>query len=103
MSSFLVRTAGLALAVVLGSNGVASAAVPSPADPAPAPAGPVPTQVLFSKGTDGYECFRIPALIRATDGSLLAFAEARKTLPGGSWCADAAPIDTVVRRSTDGG
>jgi sialidase-1 len=59
--------------------------------------------VLFSKGTDGYECFRIPALIRAGDGSLLAFAEARKTLPGGSWCADAAPIDTVVRRSTDGG
>lgn len=61
------------------------------------------SQVLFSRDTDGYECFRIPALIQAADNSLLAFAEARKPLAGGSWCADAAPIDTVVRRSTDHG
>jgi len=62
-----------------------------------------PTQVLFSRGTDGYDCFRIPALIRAADNSLLAFAEARKPLAGGAWCADAAPIDLVERRSTDHG
>lgn len=91
MSSFLVKAAGLGLAVALGTGGVASA------DPLPT------TQVLFDKGMGGYECFRIPALIRAVDGSLLAFAEGRTTLPGGSWCADAAPIDTVVRRSSDGG
>jgi sialidase-1 len=62
-----------------------------------------PTQVLFSRGTDGYDCFRIPAMIRAADNSLLAFAEARQPLAGGSWCADAAPIDLVERRSTDHG
>ncbi|HEX3815698.1 MAG TPA: sialidase family protein [Mycobacteriales bacterium] len=72
----------------------------SVATAAPAPAA---AQVLFSRDTGGYECFRIPALIQAADNSLLAFAEARKPLAGGSWCADAAPIDTVVRRSTDHG
>ncbi|MBB5897227.1 LamG-like jellyroll fold domain-containing protein [Kutzneria kofuensis] len=56
-------------------------------------------QVLFRAGTAGYGCFRIPALIRTTRGSLLAFAEGRKS-PS---CADRGDIDTVVRRSTDDG
>jgi sialidase-1 len=84
------KAVSLAVAIVLGTGGVAAA-------------DPVSTQVLFSRGTDGYDCFRIPALLRTADGTLLAFAEARKPLAGGSWCADAAPIDTVVRRSHDGG
>jgi sialidase-1 len=71
--------------------------------PAASAAAVAPTQVLYDRGTDGYECFRIPALVKSVDGTLLAFAEARKTLAGGSWCADAAPIDTVVRRSRDNG
>jgi sialidase-1 len=56
-------------------------------------------QVLFRGGTAGYGCFRIPALVRTKAGSLLAFAEARKS-PS---CADRGAIDLVVRRSTNGG
>lgn len=46
----------------------------------------------------GYDTFRIPALVRATDGTLLAFAEGRRNGPG-----DAGAIDVVLRRSDDGG
>ena len=56
-------------------------------------------QVLFKAGTDGYGCFRIPAMVRTTQGSLLAFAEGRKS-PS---CADRGDIDIVLRRSTDDG
>lgn len=56
-------------------------------------------QVLFKAGTAGYGCFRIPALVRTTQGSLLAFAEGRKS-PS---CADRGDIDIVLRRSTDDG
>jgi sialidase-1 len=56
------------------------------------------TQQLFTAGDGGYKCFRIPAIITSTKGTLLAFAEARKT-----GCGDAGDIDLVVKRSTDGG
>ncbi|URN14817.1 MULTISPECIES: sialidase family protein [Streptomyces] len=56
-------------------------------------------QVLFRSGTAGYGCFRIPTIIRTKAGTLLAFAEARRS-PS---CADRGAIDTVVRRSTNGG
>ncbi|WP_199443760.1 LamG-like jellyroll fold domain-containing protein [Umezawaea beigongshangensis] len=56
-------------------------------------------QVLFRGGTAGYGCFRIPVLSRTVDGTLLAFAEARKS-PS---CADRGDIDLVVRRSTNDG
>ncbi|MCS0599949.1 exo-alpha-sialidase [Streptomyces sp. LP11] len=56
-------------------------------------------QVLFKADRDpGYACFRIPAVVRTTDGTLLAFAEGRVLN-----CGDAADIDIVVKRSTDGG
>ncbi|MFF8860523.1 exo-alpha-sialidase [Streptomyces sp. NPDC015139] len=56
-------------------------------------------QVLFRASQDpGYACFRIPAVVRTTDGTLLAFAEGRVLN-----CGDAADIDIVVKRSTDGG
>jgi sialidase-1 len=55
-------------------------------------------QVLFAAGTEGYSCFRIPAIVEAADGSLLAFAEGRVTD-----CGDDGDIDLVLRRSTDGG
>ncbi|MFJ3641649.1 exo-alpha-sialidase [Streptomyces sp. NPDC090108] len=56
-------------------------------------------QVLFKAAQDpGYACFRIPAIVRSAHGTLLAFAEGRVLN-----CGDAADIDIVVKRSTDGG
>ncbi|MEU0897803.1 sialidase family protein [Streptomyces massasporeus] len=56
-------------------------------------------QVLFKASQDpGYACFRIPAIVGTTGGTLLAFAEGRVLN-----CGDAADIDIVVKRSTDGG
>lgn len=52
----------------------------------------------FVSGTSGYHTFRIPALLRAADGTVLAFAEGR--VNGGG---DAGDIDLVLRRSADGG
>ena len=73
------------------------------ATPALALAEPLLTHVdVFKSGTDGYHTFRIPAIETAADGSLLAFAEARKhgrSDPGGK----GQDIDLVLKRSTDGG
>ncbi|GLY75900.1 sialidase family protein [Actinoallomurus iriomotensis] len=55
-------------------------------------------QVIFAQHTDGYYCFRIPAVVRANDGTLLAFAEGRVNS-----CGDSGDIDLVLKRSTDGG
>lgn len=65
------------------------------------PAAPTPTLPLvdvFAGGQDGYHTYRIPALVVAGDGVLLAFCEGRK---GGR--SDAGDIDLLVKRSTDGG
>lgn len=56
----------------------------------------IPAVSVFEAGQDGYKVFRIPALIRAENGDLLAFCEARQ---GG----DASEIDLVLKRSPDGG
>lgn len=53
---------------------------------------------IFQKGYEGYACYRIPALVKTTEGNLLAFAEARK-----DDCADDGNIDLVLRRSVDSG
>jgi sialidase-1 len=57
-------------------------------------------RVLFDAARDpgGYACFRIPAIVRTTGGTLLAFAEGRLLD-----CGDAGDIDVVLKRSTDGG
>jgi BNR repeat-like domain/Concanavalin A-like lectin/glucanases superfamily len=55
-------------------------------------------QVLFRAGTGGYSCFRIPAIVEAADGTLLAFAEGRV-----KDCGDDGNIDVVLRRSPDSG
>ncbi|MFF4571662.1 exo-alpha-sialidase [Streptomyces sp. NPDC001410] len=74
--------------------------LPHPAHAQPAAGSPeFEQQVLFKASQDpGYACFRIPAIVRTTDGTLLAFAEGRVLN-----CGDAADIDLVVKRSTDGG
>jgi sialidase-1 len=79
---------------------VAVLLMPLPAHARPAAgAPPFEQQVLFKAAQDpGYACFRIPAIVRTTRGTLLAFAEGRVLN-----CGDAADIDIVVKRSTDGG
>ena len=64
--------------------------------PAPVP-GPRFTEV-YQAGEAGYHTFRIPSIIAARNGTLLAFAEARR-----EDAADAGDIDLVVKRSRDGG
>lgn len=53
---------------------------------------------LFTSGAGGYHTYRIPALIVAPRGTLLAFCEGRKTSP-----RDDGDIDLLLRRSRDGG
>lgn len=53
---------------------------------------------VFQSGTEGYDTFRIPAMIRANDGTLLAFAEGRVEGAG-----DSGNIDLVLKRSFDNG
>ncbi|MGW2747249.1 exo-alpha-sialidase [Streptomyces sp. NPDC001450] len=74
--------------------------LPHPAHAQPITGSPeFEQQILFKASQDpGYACFRIPAIVRTTEGTLLAFAEGRVLN-----CGDAADIDLVVKRSTDGG
>ncbi|ARH94053.1 sialidase family protein [Streptomyces sp. MOE7] len=70
-----------------------------PAATAPAPAGGFEQQILFKAAQEkGYFCFRIPAVVTSTHGTLLAFAEGRR-----HDCGDSGDIDLVVKRSIDGG
>src|SRR5262245_56789584 len=55
-------------------------------------------EVLYQAGVEGYACYRIPAVVKATNGDLLAFAEGRVDS-----CADLGDIDLVLKRSSDGG
>lgn len=56
---------------------------------------------LFKSGTDGYLFYRIPSLLVTPKGTVLAFAEARRS-PWGPG-ADSGEINIVLKRSTDGG
>ncbi|GHH22760.1 sialidase family protein [Streptomyces lanatus] len=56
------------------------------------------TSVPFRAGTEGYASFRIPAVVAAATGTLLAFCEGRVNS-----AADHGHIDIVLKRSTDGG
>ncbi len=53
---------------------------------------------VFEAGKEGYHTYRIPAIIKAANGDLLAFCEGRKSGSG-----DAGNIDLVMKRSTDNG
>lgn len=53
---------------------------------------------VFRSGAEGYNTFRIPAIVRATNGTLLAFAEGRKNS-----ASDTGEINLVLKPSKDGG
>lgn len=53
---------------------------------------------VFKNGNDGYQCYRIPAIVKAPNGELLAFCEARKHN-----CGDHGNVRIVMKRSSDNG
>lgn len=65
----------------------------------PAAAQPLFEKIdLFEAGKDGYALYRIPGIVVAKSGTVLAYCEARKNA-GGDW----GQIDLMLRRSTDHG
>lgn len=54
---------------------------------------------IYNQGMDGFELYRIPAIVKSKSNTLLAFAEARKARSNG----DSGDIDLVVKRSSDNG
>ncbi len=58
----------------------------------------VPVITVFKSGQDGYHTFRIPVIVQAKNGDLLAFAEGRKNA-----VSDHGDIDIVLKRSGDNG
>lgn len=80
------------LVVILCQAGVSGEVPQSPA------LKTVTKTTVFQRGDGGYHSFRIPALIVSPQGTLLAFAEARKNNLG-----DSGNIDLVLKRSKDNG
>ncbi|WP_409234313.1 exo-alpha-sialidase [Streptomyces sp. PA5.6] len=102
-SSLRVRLRSLRTATAALTVATVGALLPAPAAQAvraaPDPGAPFEQQVLFKADRDpGYACYRIPAVVRTTKGTLLAFAEGRV-----NDCGDAGDIDLVLKRSHDGG
>ncbi|MDX3194005.1 sialidase family protein [Streptomyces sp. MN03-5084-2B] len=90
----------LAQGLLAGLLGCAALGVPAAVGAATAQADVASTPV-FTKNTEGHDCYRIPTVVKATNGDLLAFAEGRNG--GAHACADLGKIDLVMKRSTDGG
>ncbi|MEZ6055433.1 MAG: sialidase family protein [Planctomycetaceae bacterium] len=80
-----------------------------PADPTPIPVEvfpeiPLPllaSETLFKSGTDGVHTYRIPAIITASNGDLIAACDARRK--SSADLVHQRTIDIVYRRSTDNG
>ncbi len=86
------------LACTLFGCGKESAPIPQPKPPTVPNTGNTSYNHIFKSNEGGYYCFRIPAIIKTKQGTLLAFAEARKNN-----CGDEGDIDMVVKRSSDKG
>jgi sialidase-1 len=89
--------AGLSVLLAGGVTAGVAASAPSALGSGPQ-RHPCQESVPYVAGTQGYAAFRIPAVVVTRSGTLLAFAEGRQAGLG-----DAGNIDTVLRRSTDGG
>ena len=92
----LLRGIPLTLAV-MGALVVGVITLPPDAKALPFPADLTCT-TLYAQGQSGYDTFKIPTMIVAADGTILAFVEAR-TDSHEDW----SKTDIVVRRSTDKG
>jgi sialidase-1 len=90
-SRTLAFTAAAGLLATLAVTGGTASAEPL------APAG-CTSSVPYTAGREGYDVYRIPAVVTTRAGTLLAFAEGRH---GGA--GDTGNIDVVLRRSSDGG
>jgi sialidase-1 len=91
--TFLKATAMTGIGVASGATASTWAAASAAA------AGPaIESVTVFASLLDGYHTFRIPAVTKAPDGTILAFAEGRRLS-----AADSGDIDLVLRRSHDGG
>lgn len=55
-------------------------------------------KVVYEAGTEGYKSYRIPAIVKAPNGDLLAFGEGRVDGP-----ADFGNVKILMKRSTDNG
>ncbi|ONK12108.1 Sialidase precursor [Streptomyces sp. MP131-18] len=89
----------LFLLVPLLPHGAAAADEPAAAAGPPQGAAAFEEEVIFRADLEeGYACFRIPAVVSTTEGTLLAFAEGRRDN-----CDDAGDIDVVLKRSFDNG
>lgn len=83
----------------LGAPAAASGSVASgSASAGPSAASALQYATVFKRGEGGYHTFRVPAVVQAADGTLLAFAEGRVTNAG-----DDGDIDLVLKRSADRG
>lgn len=88
LSSFTARAFTISIIAALACATLYARTAPSPGSLSP----------IFANGTGGYTCFRIPAIVRTPDGTLLAFAEARRNS-----CADFGDVRIVMRRSHNDG
>lgn len=60
---------------------------------------PLRVTPVFVNGAEGYACYRIPSIVRALNGDLIAFAEGRVAS-----CSDSTPVIRIVcKRSADRG
>ncbi|MFV1963983.1 MAG: exo-alpha-sialidase [Pirellulaceae bacterium] len=84
-----------AMSVALGVGG---AEVSSKGDNSAKAVKPPSKLAVFTSGQEGYHTFRIPAIVVSGKGTLLAFCEGRRGAHG-----DTGDIDTVLKRSFDGG
>ncbi|MBI85170.1 MAG: hypothetical protein CMJ81_18400 [Planctomycetaceae bacterium] len=66
------------------------------------PNGEINTKTYITR-QDRYHRYRIPGAVVSQDGTILAFAEGRRGLGGDPRTEENAPIDMVMRRSTDNG
>ena len=96
-SGHVRRVVAFLILATWGSHFQAAADVVSVSVPFVSPKGSYVTE------QDRYHAFRIPGMVVAQDGSVLVFAEGRRGDGSDPRRDENAPIDLVMRRSTDNG